>query len=687
MSYTYWKIKTQDDFTVKKLSETLECSEIVSRLLINRGLIDAHKAKDFLYPKANINHDPFLLTDMHEAVNRIITAINNKERILIYGDYDVDGITSVSALYLYLKNFTDDIEYYIPDRFSQGYGINNAALDRIKSNGCSLIITVDTGVSAINEIKYAKEIGLDVVITDHHECQETLPDAIAVVNPKRRDSDYPFSKLAGVGVVYKLISAIDFQMGTSYSDDNIDLVAIGTVADIMPLIDENRLIVKNGLDKITNNPNSGLKELISLALSNNKISAASIGFAIAPRINAAGRLAEAEVGVELFTTSNSSKAVEIAQKLCELNVERQKIETQIFEEASEIIENCELDKKYNALVLWKEGWHSGVIGIVASKLKEKYNKPVILFSVDKVSKGSGRSVAPFNLYEAFEKCGDILIQYGGHKYAAGLLIENENLYKFRDALSNLVGEYTKEHELTKNIDIECTLNGKQLNYKLAEEIALLQPYGKSNEIPLFCIRNVKINDIIPTSNNKHLRLKFDISDKMITGFYFGKTAIDFDYRQNDLVDIVCEVNSNEYKSIKSIQLIVRDIRLNENQLNINQKRRIFCDNASDLLKIMLPNRSDISYVYKYFKKSFSNGKNTFNLDTVPGLINKDCLTDISYEKAYFSIKILLELGVITGFLDDISLNLTGITTDKKFTLTDSTLLMSIYDKVGVKFGN
>lgn len=687
MSYINWKIKTQTQSLVNKLSDELTCGSIVSRLLINRGITDKISAMQFLEPTEDVVHDPFLLNDMNLAVNRILKAVENKEKICIYGDYDVDGITSVSVLYLYLKNFTDDIFYYIPDRFSQGYGINNTALEQIAKHKCSLVITVDTGISAINEVKFAKTLGMDVVVTDHHECQSELTAAVAVVNPKRSDSTYPFTMLAGVGVVYKLITAIDSVSGHTFHENYIDLVAIGTIADIMPLLDENRYIVKRGIEKIANCPNAGLKALIDVALNTAGITASSVGFAIAPRINAAGRMERADSAVRLFVTPDKSEARSIAHHLCDLNKERQKIENDIFEQAIKIIDEHDLDRKYNALVLWKEGWHSGVIGIVASKLKEKYNKPVVLFSVDKLSKGSGRSVPPFNLYDAFEKCSDILLQFGGHKYAAGVLIENESLYLFRDRLSELVGEFIEQNELSSDICVECELPHNFVTFKTAESISALQPYGKSNEVPLFCIRDVNISDIFPTSNNKHLRMKFFIDEKNVTGFYFGKSLIGFDYREGDTVDIVCEVNLNEYRNTKTLQLIVHDMRYSEKTIESNKTKRIICDNEACYSHDILPTRSDIAFTYKYLLQAFNKGKTKFNLDTVANLINKDCLYNINYEKAYFSLKILLELGIISGYIDDITLVITYIAKEKKFSLNDSVLLMSIYDKAGIKFGN
>lgn len=687
MTYTNWKVKSQDISLVNNLSFSLGCSEIVSKLLINRGLTDIKSASAFLSNSADCLHDPFLLNDMDKATDRIVSAIKKNEKIVVYGDYDVDGITSVSSLYLYLKNFTDNVSYYIPDRFSQGYGVNDIALDKINNSGCDLMITVDTGISAVSEVEYANSLGIDVIITDHHECQDNLPIAFAVINPKRHDSTYPFAKLAGVGVIYKLITALDRTLGCSFADRYIDLVAIGTVADIMPLIDENRYIVKSGLEKLRKEPNLGLKCLIDMCVTSPTVTSGTVGFAIAPRINAAGRMESAEVAVELFITQDVEKANSIASHLCELNTQRQFIENKIYNEAIEIIETEELDKRFNALVLWKEGWHSGIIGIVASKLKEKFNKPVVLFSVDEVSKGSGRSVIPFNLYETFEKNKDILIQYGGHKYAAGVLLENDKLKTFRNNLSDSVGEFLKTSDFSNDIDIECDIPHNMVTCKTASDIALLQPYGKSNEVPVFRVKNVKIVDLYSTSNNKHLRIKFLINNKNITGFYFGKTLKTFDYREGDLVDIICELNENEFKNIKSVQLIIHDMRYGDNIIESMSHKRYLCDKVENIVKSMLPSRNDIGGVYRFLVQGFSNGKRLYNLDTLTNMINNDALKKLNFEKVYFSVKILLELNIITGEIDDNELSVTTVAEGKKFSLSDSEILMCIYNKAGAEFGS
>ena len=687
MSYTYWNIKKQDIISVKKLSSCLGCSRIVSRLLYNRGITDLQQAQKFLNPECCNSYDPFVLSDMDRAVQRIISAINNREKICIYGDYDVDGITSVSVLYLYLKNFTSMLEYYIPDRFTQGYGMNEDAIKTIKERGCSLIITVDTGISAFDEACAAKMLGIDMIITDHHECQAQLPDVFAVVNPKRQDSNYPFKFLAGVGVVYKLICALDIRLETNFCDDNIDLVAVGTIADIMPLLDENRKIVANGLEKLSLNPNLGLKMLTKLCAGSAAVTSANVGYALAPRINAAGRMENAQTAVGLFVTEKEQESAAIAEYLCDLNLQRQQIENKIYNEAEQIIKQHDLNNKYSVLVLWKEGWHNGVIGIVASKLKEKYNKPVVLFSVDNKSKGSARSIAPFNIFEAFKSMTDILIQYGGHKYAAGVLIENSNLYTFRDRLCSYFEQCDEKGTDVCKIDVECEITPDMINIDTAEDISVLQPFGKLNEVPLFCIRNIKISGVFPTSNNRHLRLKLNIADRNITAFYFGVCCENFDYREGDIVDIIFELSENEYKNIKNVQLIVHDLRLGKNQLESFASRRLICDTSDDIIPSMLPSRNDIAVVYKYLRRRYLDGKKQFNIDNIANIICKDCLLKLNYEKVYFSIKILDDLDIISVDISDDTVTVKSVSDGKKVSLCDSGLLMSVYEKAGVEFGN
>lgn len=687
MPYINWNIKTQNEHTVKLLSNALSCGDTVSKLLINRGFNNISVAESFLHPDYSDVHDPYLLKDMSKAVETIASALKKDSKICIYGDYDVDGITSVSTLYLYLKNFSKNIGYFIPDRFSQGYGVNEGAIDRIHNDNYDVIITVDTGISAIDEIEYANSLGMTVVVTDHHECQDVLPKANAVINPKRKDEKYPFSKLAGVGVVYKLICALDKHFNTNFADKYIDLVAIGTIADIMPLLDENRFIVKKGIEKISLQPNTGLKCLIDICCPNTNVTSATIGYAISPRINAAGRLDNAEIAVKLFTEDDITSAKKIAEYLCELNTKRQAIENDILNDAVKIIDEHDLNSKYSVLVLWKKDWHSGVIGIVASRLKEKYNKPVILFSVNDVAKGSGRSVVPFNLYQAFEDNKDILLQFGGHKYAAGVLIENSKLYEFRDRISASLDRFMLSNTISCDMDVECVLPYCDVSYKTVSEIATLSPFGKENEVPLFCIRNVRIIDLFPTANNKHLRMKLGLGDRNITAFYFSLDLSKFDYREGDLVDIICELNENEYKNHKSVQLIIKDLRYTNSSIISFADRRMKCDEEGTIIKSFLPTRADIAVVYRFLNQGFQSGRRQYNIDTVSNVINKDCLVSLNYEKVYYSLKVLIELGIVVGRISGVDLTIDSITDGKKFSLSDSLILMRIYEKAGVKFGN
>ena len=687
MSYSIWNIKNQDIKTVNMLANSLNCSELLARLLVNRGITDPDYAKEFLFGSPNFDHDPFLLCDTGAAAKRIIAAIDNKEKICIYGDYDVDGITSVSVMYTYLKNFTDNVQYYIPDRFSESYGVNKNAVSKIKENGCTLIITVDTGISAIDEVTFGKEIGVDFVITDHHECQQALPNACAVVNPKRSDSTYPFEYLAGVGVAYKLVSALDGILGANHRDDCIDLVAIGTVADIMPLVDENRSIVARGIKKLETSPNNGIRHLLNLCMGSTKASSTNIGYMIAPRINAAGRMEKAVTAVELLVSCDDSKVSEIANHLCELNSKRQNVELQIYNDAVRIINEHDLDRRFSVLVIWEKGWHSGVVGIVASKLKERYNKPIVLLSVEENAKGSARSLPPFNIFAAFDGLKDMLIQYGGHEYAAGVLVSPERLFEFRDRLCEYYNKHCASAETAESIDVECIISAKALNVKMVNEIDRLQPFGKLNSVPIFAIKNVIVDSVFPTSNNKHIRLKLNIDGKIVTGFYFGVSPDMFDYRAGHMVDLLCELNENEYRGIKSVQLIIHDIRLTENQLQCIHNKRTQCDNASIAFSSVLPSKNEIGVVYKYFLSALKSGKHKFNIDNIAGIVDHDCAVSLSYEKVYYSLRILMELGLINGSIDSEILNISNVLSGIKVSLSDSAIYKNLCETAGEIYDN
>ncbi len=561
-----WVVKTQEQSIINRMIDESCLSNLTARILYNRNIIKKKEVDLFLNNSISMLNDPFLLCDMQDAVNRIKKAKTNNEKVAIYGDYDVDGVTSVSLLYLYLKEFGIDVSYYIPERIEEGYGINLCALDKIKASGVSLIITVDAGITAIEEIKYAYEIGLEVIVTDHHECKEKIPSCVAVINPKHFYCDYPFKYLAGVGVAFKLVCALEGKrscetMLKKYSD----IMAIGTVADVMPLIEENRYIVNQGLKKLNSeNKLCGIKSLISIIGANDtkKITAKTIGFLLAPRINAAGRIGCAMRAVELFITQDMEKANEIALLLCEENKQRQNTENDIINEAiSKIEEEFDFSEDL-VIVLANEGWHHGIIGIVASRLADKYNYPTILICTDGTNgKGSGRSVKGFNLYLALEKCSDLLEKYGGHKLAAGLSINVDKIDLFRDKINYYAKNNTDFETLKPQIEADCEINSNELNIDNAKGLSCLEPFGMGNPEPIFLISNLIIKNIISLSQGKHIKIIFEKDNIKITALYFGKKYLDFKFFEGDTVDLMCNYDVNCFRGNESLQLLIKDMRL------------------------------------------------------------------------------------------------------------------------------
>ena len=424
-----WVTVKADEELAVKLSEELKIEKSITRILVSRGIDTKEKINKFLNPDMKDISDPFLLKDMDKAVSRIKKALENKEKIAVYGDYDVDGITGVTVLMMYLSYMNADVFYYIPDRLKDGYGLNTDAMEEIKNKNADLIITVDCGITGNNEVLWANENGMDVIVTDHHKCPEILPEAFALVNPKREDSSYPFSELAGVGVAFMLVLALcGGNIPEEISDEILSLTALGTVADIVPLVCENRIIVRNGIDVIKRRKCKGLNALLSEAgIEPELVNSTVLSFQIAPRINAAGRMGNASDAVLLFTSENSSKTAEIAAFLNEQNIFRQTVEKSIYDEVSKLVS---ADKEYKSdeiLILGKEGWHSGVIGIVASKITDEFYKPCIMITFeDGIGKGSLRSIKGFNIYEALKSVSHLLEKFGGHELAAGLTIKEEN---------------------------------------------------------------------------------------------------------------------------------------------------------------------------------------------------------------------------------------------------------------------
>ena len=497
---------------VRAISRELGITMPTAQLLVNRGCLTPEAARSFLSKEEEMLHDPFLMRDMDEATYRIAEALEDNEKIVIFGDYDVDGVTSVSSLYLYLKDHGADVSYYIPCRSGEGYGVSDAAVRKLAGDGCKLIITVDTGITAVREVETARSLGVDVIVTDHHECHDEIPDAVAVVNPRRKDCEYPFKELAGVGVVFKLLCALESVLNPEnrlidcvrrVSRKYGDLVAIGTVADVMPVRDENRLIISYGLSLIEETERPGLAELIDATTADSKsgkkkrITAAFIGYTIAPRINAAGRISNASIAVDLFLAEDRETAAPIARQLCDINRERQTGENAIVEEAYAKIAAEHDFEKDPVVILDDESWHHGIIGIVASRITERYSCPSILISFEgsengEIGKGSGRSVKGLNLVDALGKCSDLLEKYGGHELAVGLTIKRENLPEFRRRLNEYARECLSEGQTESTLDAECELSPEDITLEQASELYGLEPFGVSNPVPMFVLYDVPL---------------------------------------------------------------------------------------------------------------------------------------------------------------------------------------------------
>ncbi len=553
-----WECYEVDENKVENLARKYSLSKLLARILINRNIIEDEKLNIFLNPTRKDFYNPFLMPDMEKAVDRIINAINTHEKIMIFGDYDVDGITSITVLKKFLLDRGACVSQYIPNRLHEGYGLNKEAIKRIVEEQYTLMITVDCGISGIEEVDYANSLGIETIVTDHHEPGDTLPNALAVVDAKRKDNKYPFNQLAGVGVVFKLIQAISQKMNLEEKEylKYLDIVCVGTISDIVPLVDENRVITKLGLKLVEVTKNIGLKTLIQLS-GYKKIDSSTISFGIAPRINACGRMGHAEEALKLFLTENEQEAREIALKLNEYNSKRQEIEKRIFDEAVEQIEKNNNDE---VIVVGSENWHHGVIGIVSSKITDLYFKPSILICFEEeMGKGSGRSILGFDLYEALSKCNTNINRFGGHSMAIGITVEKE---KFENFKKDFI-KYAHDSNISDiipiiNIDEEVSL--KDISVRDVAELKLLEPFGEANKTPLFLLKNLKIHSIRALSEGKHLKLSLKDDNYWIDAIGFNLGHLSEEYRIGDKVDIVGTLEINQYNGRESIQINLKDIR-------------------------------------------------------------------------------------------------------------------------------
>ncbi len=557
--------ETGTNGTDRNLAEDLNIPLVIANILVERDITSKEKAIKFFKPALKDLHDPFLMKNMDQAVDRLQTALRNKENILIYGDYDVDGITACSLLYLYLKELTDQVYYFIPDRLKEGYGFSRRGVEEAKKLNVSLIITVDCGITACEEVSFAQENGIDVIITDHHEPARNLPQAFAILNPLLPECPYPFKGLAGVGVAFKLAHALNISIGREIDHlvPYTDLVAIGSAADIVPLVGENRVLVKEGIDRLNQRKNIGLNALLDVASLNNCfIGTGQILFGIAPRINAVGRLGSAERAVNLFTTSKRIDAYEMAHVLENENKLRKNIEEQTFLEAYEQAKKEHDPDSTDPLVLVGEGWHPGVIGIVASRLIDKFYRPTVMIALDEgIGKGSIRSVPDYDVFSALQKCGGFLKEYGGHKYAAGLTIEEPQVASFKEAFKSEVKATIKKEELVPKLKIDASIPLDLIDENFYNVLKYFAPFGMQNTRPVFVAEQMEIVGTPTIVGKNHLKLSLRQGNKVLPaiGFNMGDRIDQLEIGIPKF-DFAFVIEENSWRGKTTIQLQIKDLR-------------------------------------------------------------------------------------------------------------------------------
>lgn len=565
-----WKLKKQGDQNeVKHLSAALNVNMVIARLLVQRGIKTFAEAKAFFRPRLSDLHDPFLMKDMDKAVERLEKAIENQEKVIIYGDYDVDGTTSVALMYLFLKNRLNNLEYYIPDRYSEGYGISPQSIEYAASNGVTLIIALDCGIKAVEKIARAKQVGVDFIICDHHNPDDEIPDAVAVLDPKRKDCDYPYKELSGCGVGFKLLQAYCKKNEVEYEEiyDLLDLVVVSIAADIVPITGENRVLAYYGLKKLNSNPGIGLQTIINFAgLNGTEITISDIVFKIGPRLNASGRIEHGKKSVQILVSTDEDKSDLLGEEINSFNEIRKTLDRDITQEALDMIESSPDLKTMNSTVLYNRDWHKGVVGIVASRVTELYYRPtIILTESNGLATGSARSVRDFDLYEAIGQCSDLLESYGGHMYAAGLTMKIENIPEFKRRFEEIVTSQLKGVQKQQIIEVDAKISLSEITPRFYRILKQFAPFGPHNMMPVFVTEDVfdAGTSRLVGKNQEHLKLDLvepDVNSGIFPGIAFNQSDA-YELITSGLPFDVCySITENEYRGKKSLQLFVRDIK-------------------------------------------------------------------------------------------------------------------------------
>lgn len=669
MSRKKWRVSALDKELASDIAEEYDIDPFCSLLLVSRGITDDSEIFDFFSKECRLS-SPFEIKDMDKAVERIRRAIEQKEKILIYGDYDADGVTSTALLYLYLKSENADVSTYIPDRNSEGYGLNLDAVKEISENGVKLIITVDNGISAFSEAEYISALGMDLVITDHHKASQNIPQAVAVVDPHRYDCPSDFKLWAGVGVAFKLVCALSDKTTEELLDLYSDLVTIGTIGDIVSLTGENRAIVKHGLKLLNNTHRPGIKALKKISCVDGKeINASTVAYSLVPRINAIGRITTAEEAFRLLVSESDSKAMPYAQMVDSSNVTRQDIEKLISGEAEVQIRNNPDMLHDRVLIFSGKDWHGGVIGIVAARLTQKYGKPCLVITDNgKEAKGSGRSIEGFSLYDAISSASHLLNHFGGHTLAAGFGMDSENLPAFKKA----VQDYAKTVDMPfATVDLDCRLKPEFISADVLDVISQLEPFGAGNPQPLFGLFGMTLSSVQPIGGGKHIRLSLKRGNATVTALYFGVTVNEFPYNEGDIVDLAVRLEKNEYMGQVKVSVYVKDIRMSGTDdekylksVRLYEKLKRKEKLSDKQIDFITPTRQNIADVFRFLR---SNRGWKHDIDVLCYRLSSDG-SDAC--RVLTAIDVLEELGIVRKNGNEILL----ADTEQKVNLEDSKLL-------------
>ena len=681
MNIKNWDVATLNKENAKEISNKYGISSLPAMLFDIRGFTTSEEIEEFANDYTPLS-DPFLMKDMDKAVTRIHRAIEEFEKIVVYGDYDADGITATSILFTYLEANGADVMYYIPQREGEGYGMNINAVENLHSQGVSLIITVDNGISSVKEVRRANELGVDVVITDHHRVQKELPEAVAVVDAYRQDCESPFKDLCGAGVALKLIMALDGGNSDEILEEFADLAALGTIGDVVPMVGENRTIVKAGLRALERGDRLGISALLENAsISSGVISATSLAFTVIPRINAAGRMGSPERAVQLLICDDEEEANDRAKEICSDNDERRAVEAGISDEVMAKIESNPVLKYARVIVVDGRDWHHGVIGIVASRIVDRYGKPCMVISSDEHdAKGSGRSVAGFSLFEAITNCEDLLEKFGGHPMAAGINLKAENIDKFRTKINEYAAMKFSEMP-AQSIKLDCKLNPSSLSPDMPQELKILEPYGCDNPQPLFGLYGVEISEITPVGDcGGHLRLNCKREGKNISCMRFGMKLEEFPYFVGSVVDLAVTLDAREYRGEAQLTISIKDMKLSE--LNVPESIHSFRvyekiqneEKISEIDSVLVkPTREDLVILYKFIKTKLVK---VFSVQSAIGIFGSE---NFNVGKLLLCIDIFNERKLVKCEIKGDIISASALEMDRKVDIFTS----SIFEKIEV----